>query len=43
MPAYYAGKTEGVNNACVYSTVMNIALAISLFAAANVVSDKSYG
>lgn len=43
MPAYYAGKAEEVNNASVYSTVMNLALAISLLAAANVVSDKSYG
>lgn len=35
-------NTVGVNNASVYSIVMNLALAISLLAA-NVVPDKSYG
>lgn len=43
MPAYCAGKTlSRVNNASVYLTVMNLALAISLLAA-NVVPDRSYG
>lgn len=35
-------NTDGVNNASVYSIVMNLALAISLLAP-NVVPDKSYG